>query len=362
MTRTISSLGVESPGRAYLWSYEEGDVPAGHVQLETLYTGFSAGTELSFVKGTNPYLHARWDDANGVFVDGEPSASFPVPFLGYMESARVVGDGVPGLAPGTLVGATYGHKSGHVADPADELLVPVPDGVDPILAIYLAQMGPIAANGLLHADAEAFGPNVTRLGQSVEGRPVLVFGGGVVGLLLALFAANAGAAEVVVSDESAFRRERIAALGLTPMTEAQAAAHAKQRWHHGGTDRGADVVFQTRGHPSSLANALRALRPQGAVIDLAFYQGGADAVDLGREFHHGGLSIRCAQIGRVPRGLGSQWNRRRLSGETARLLQARGPDIRREMITHVVSMADAPRFIADLVRERPEFLQIVFSL
>ena len=69
-------------------------------------------------------------------------------------------------------------------------------------------------------------------------------------------------------------------------------------------DRGADVVFQCRGQASALATALRILRPQGTVIDLAFYPGGCDEVRLGEEFHHNGLSVRCAQIGRVPRGTG----------------------------------------------------------
>ena len=39
-----------------------------------MYTGLSAGTELTFMKGTNPYLHSRWDECQGVFIPGEPSA------------------------------------------------------------------------------------------------------------------------------------------------------------------------------------------------------------------------------------------------------------------------------------------------
>ena len=108
-------------------------------------------------------------------------------------------------------------------------------------------------------------------------------------------------------------------------------------------------------------SALRALRPQGTVIDLAFYQGGADRLRLGEEFHHNGLNLRCAQINRVPRGLGFQWDRRRLANETIKLLAARGPEIRAQLITHVVPYDEAPGFIARLVGERPEFLQIVFK-
>ncbi|WP_062205034.1 glycosyltransferase [Aureimonas sp. AU12] len=360
--RHIRSLGVERPGEAYHFQYEEGPPGDGQVRLDTLYTGFSAGTELTFYKNTNPYLHSRWDAGRGVFVPGEAGQHFPVPFLGYMEVARVTEARAPGFATGDVVASTYAHKSGHTADPFHDLLIKMPAGLDPMLGIYVAQMGPIAANGILHADAELAGAHVERLGQGVCGRPVLVVGGGVVGLLTALFAARAGAAEIVVADPSPFRRGRIEALGFTAMDEDQAWAYAKANWHHGGGDRGADFVFQTRADARSLQASLRALRPQGTVIDLAFYQGGTEAVRLGEEFHHNGLSIRCAQINRVPRGLGFEWNKRRLAQETIGLLTERGGDIAKHMITHVVPFEEAPAFLRHLVDERPDFLQIVFKV
>ncbi len=358
--RHVRSLGVERPGEPYIWGYDEGPPPDGRVRLDLLYTGFSAGTELTFVKNTNPYLHSRWDAGRGVFVPGEAGMHYPVPFLGYMEVARVSEARAPGFAAGDVVGTTFGHKTGHTADPFHELMVKLPAGLDPMLGIYVAQMGPIAANGILHADAEFFGPNVAELGQGLAGRPTLVIGAGVVGLLTALFAARAGATEVVIADPSPFRRGRAEALGLTAMPEADAWAYAKANWHHGGTDRGADVVFQTRADSASLNAALQALRPQGVVIDLAFYQGGADRLRLGEEFHHNGLSLRCAQINRVPRGLDHTWTRRRLAHETVQLLVARGADIAQHMITHVVPYDEAPAFLRHLVAERPDFLQVVF--
>ena len=359
-TRTIRSLGVESPAMPYFFHYEEGAPAPGHVRLETLYSGFSAGTELTFFKQTNPYLHSRWDAERGVFVEGEPSARYPIQFLGYMEVARIEESDAEGFAQGDIVCATYGHKSGHMADPFYELLVPLSEGIDPILGIFVAQMGPISANGILHADAEIFGAGVQHLGDGVAGRPVLVIGGGAVGLLTALFAKAAGA-EVVLAEPSDYRRQRAEELGLVAMTENQSWQHAKARWHHGGGDRGADFVFQTRAQSDSLHNALRALRPQGSVIDLAFYQGGADKTRLGEEFHHNGLTIRCAQIGRVPRGLARQWDRRRLSTETIHLLQRYGDAIRRAMISHIVPVDEAPAFLSDLIAQRTNFIQIVFD-
>lgn len=359
--RHVRSLGVERPGSAYFFGYDEGPPNDGQVRLDLLYTGFSAGTELTFVKNTNPYLHSRWDAGRGVFVAGEASQHYPVPFLGYMESARVSDSRVSDFATGDVVGTVFGHKTGHTADPFHDLLVKLPAAIDPILGIYVGQMGPIAANGILHADAELLGPNVVALGDGIRGRPALVIGAGIVGMFVALFAQAAGASEVVIADPSPFRRLRAECLGITAMTEDQAWNHAKARWHHGGDDRGADVVFQTRADTASLHAALQALRPQGTVIDLAFYQGGADKLRLGEEFHHNGLNLRCAQINRVPRGLAQQWDKSRLANETVKLLAARGDEIRAQLITHVVPYDDAPGFIARLVGERPEFLQIVFK-
>ena len=360
--RTIRSLGVEAPERAYFFHYEEGPPADGHVRLDALYTGFSAGTELTFVKNTNPYLKSRWDGGRGVFVQGEPDARYPLPFLGYMEVARVSDSRAPGFSNGDIVATTFGHKSGHTADPFHDPLFALPKEIDPKLGVFVAQMGPIAANGILHADAEMLGNNVTELGQGVAGRPVLVFGGGTVGLMTALFAKQVGASEVVVAEPSEFRRKIAEKLGLTAMTEEDAWQYAKARWHNGGgSDRGADFVFQTRARSESLHLAMRALRPQGTVIDLAFYQDGANGLRLGEEFHHNGLNLRCAQINRVPRGLNHLWDRRRLANETIKLLQAEGKAIAEHMITHVVPIDDAPSFLGDLVANRPDFLQIVFE-
>lgn len=360
--RHIRAIGVEAPGRFWQHGYDEGPPGPGQVRIETRYSGVSAGTEFTFLKGTNPYLAARFDAGLGAFVGGEPSARFPVPFLGYMEVGRVIESRSALLAEGAMVAGTWGHKSGHTADPAHDLLTTLATGVDPILGIYVGQMGPIAANGLLHAAAEAAGPAVRSLGDGVTGRCVMVWGAGVVGLFAALFARLHGASELAVVDPSPYRRAVAERLGLVAIDEEGAWEWAKGRWHHGAHgDRGADVVLQCRASGPSLHEALRALRPQGCVIDLAFYQGGAEAVRLGEEFHHNGLVLRCAQIGRVPRGTAPAWGRRRLAAETMALLAADGAAIRREMVTDVVAEADAPAFLSSLATERRDFVQIVID-
>jgi hypothetical protein len=361
-TRTVRSLGVAQPGEMFVHGYDEGPPAAGQFRVDTLFTGFSAGTELTFLKGSNPYLNARWDPQYGLFRAGEASTQYPVPFLGYMEVGRVAASCSPAVREGDIVAMTYGHKTGHTADAGEEFFVVLPPDIDPMLGIYAAQMGPICANGLLHAAAEMVGTDVRELSDGVRGRNILVVGAGVVGLITALFCRYCEAAEVLVMDPSPYRRGKAEAMGFQAIPEGDAWRIAKDRWNHGGGDRGADLALQCRASTAALQEALRALRPQGTVIDLAFYQSGAEALRLGEEFHHNGLTIRAAQIGRAPRGLGFHWNRQRLARESVSLLRTEAAAIRAHMITQIVPFEEAPAFLDDLVQNRRDFIQVVFRV
>jgi NADPH:quinone reductase-like Zn-dependent oxidoreductase len=357
-------LAIERPGVATFVEVDEEPLPDGWFRLDTRYSGLSSGTELTFYKGTNPYLHAQWDDEQGLFRRDLPASTYPVTTLGYMEVGQVRETRTNAVTEGALVAMAYGHRTSSIANPLTDHFVMLPDDLDPALGIYVAHMGPICANGLLHAAADSVRGDVVRLGDGVCGRLVAVTGAGVVGLLTALFAKFHGAAEVVVVDPNPQRLAAAAALGLDVIDEREgdAAEHIKARWRHAAGDRGADVVFQCRGRPSYLALALRSLRPQGSVIDLAFYQEGAGDVRLGEEFHHNGLTVRCAQISRVPRGLAHLWDRRRLSSETVDLLRAEGDVVCRSMITDVVPLDKAPALLDDLAARRRHVIQAVFEI
>lgn len=355
-------LGLSGPHRATLFEEDPRAPDDGEFFVETLYSGLSAGTELTYYKGTNPYLHAGFDDELGVFDGGRPATSYPIRRLGYMEVGRVAESRADAVEPGQTLAMAYGHRTAYVADAARERYVALPDDLDPLLGIYAAHMGPICANGVLHAAAEVARGPVRELGEGVAGRRVVVIGAGVVGLLTGLFASEHGAETVAVVDPSERRLAAAAALGLDAVPEEPDVwRRFKEDWVHGPRDRGADVVFQCRGRAESLATALRCLRPQGTAIDLAFYQGGAEAVRLGEEFHHNGLGIRCAQIGRVPRPLSDEWDRDRLSAETVALLQSRGADVLAALVTDVVPLDEAPALLAQLAAREREVLQAVFS-
>jgi threonine dehydrogenase-like Zn-dependent dehydrogenase len=106
----------------------------------------------------------------------------------------------------------------------------------------------------------------------VDGRLVLVRGGGPIGLVVGLLAQMHGAAEVVVPDLTPERRAAALARGLDAADDTpDLARELTIRWRHGPADHRADVAFQGRGTGAAMATALSCLRPQGTVIDLAAY-------------------------------------------------------------------------------------------
>ena len=360
----VRSLGVERPGDPRIFTWTEDGPRDGQFLVRTLRSGISAGTELTFVKGTNPYLRAGWDDDLGVFDADRPAVGYPVRTMGYMEVGEVVVSRTRAVPEGTRVAMAYGHRTLKVADALADRWLALPDDLDAALGVLVAHMGPICANGLLHAAADLVGRDVRSLGDGVRGLRVLVTGGGVVGLLAGLFARHRGAAEVALADSTPERRAAAEALGLRALDPEDGPLWraVKERWRHGPRDRGADVVLQCRGRSAWLAEALRCLRPQGTVVDLAFYDGGAEDLRLGEEFHHNGLSIRCAQIGRVPRGLAPLWTRERLQAETLDLISAHGDVIRRVLVSDELPFDDAPAFLCDVVAHRRHALLAVLDL
>lgn len=351
--RPVRSIGVLGPGRPAVIDDVEPEPGPGQAWVRTEWSGISAGTEVALVRGTDPQHQVGWDPDLRSFGARGPRAGYPIRGLGYMEVGRVTESRTSSLAEGDLVAMNYGHRTGRCADPARMPVIPVPDDLDPVLGVYLAQMGPICVNGLLHAGAALVGP-AAGVGDGVRDRHVLVTGAGVIGLLSALLAVQHGAADVLVVESSPQRRAVAAALGLATVDDADEPPwlSAKDRWRHGPGDTGADVALQCQGHDVSLATALKALRPQGVVIDLGFYQAGATAVRLGEEFHHNGLALVCAQIGRVPRGMADAWPRAALAGATLDLLRSRGSEIRGQVVTDVVPFEDGPRLLTDLAERR----------
>ena len=333
------ALVLEAP-RALAF-HDAPDAPLGpdEVRIATLFSGISAGTELTQYRGTSPFMGKRWDEARRMFVDGEASWPYPVANLGYEEVGEIVevGRDVEGFPVGQRVYGTWNHRTHHVAAAdwaCDRLL---PEGADPRIGIF-SHIGAVALNGVHDARL--------RIGDGVA-----VFGLGVPGQIVAQ-AARASGATVIGVDPDPTRRAVAARLGAHHVLDGPAAEAIKELT--GG--RGADVCIEVSGHPAALADAIRAVAYSSRVVAMGFFQGEVSGLRLGEEFHHNRVELVCSQIGGTAPEAMHRWSKPRL-WRTAIDLQHRGVLDLLPLITHEAPFADAPALFDRLDRGEPGLLQ-----
>jgi 2-desacetyl-2-hydroxyethyl bacteriochlorophyllide A dehydrogenase len=340
-----SALVFEAPTTVGFTTEEERPLEGHEVRLRTLFSGISAGTELTAYRGTNPYLHKHWDRDRRLFIAEERSGrEYPLVGWGYEEIGEVVelGAAAAGLDIGQRVWGTWGHRTSQVvsADYARErILVPQ---VEPILGIF-SRIGAIALNGILDA-------------QINLGETVAVFGMGVVGQLVAQLARLSGA-RVVAVDLLESRLALARRLGAHEAIDGRGAAEAIKRLTGG---RGADVCVEASGATTALNEAVRACAYSAKVVAMGFFQGEARGLFLGEEFHHNRINIVCSQISGVSPALASRWDDLRLSTVFMGLIADSRLELQ-PLITHTAPFAEAASLF-ELLDHRPnEVIQAVIA-
>lgn len=321
----------------------------GSVRVRTLYSGVSAGTELTAYRGSNPYLTGTWDAQSRLFREGTPTFGYPVTGWGYSEVGEVVevaddvGASGGGPRPGDVVFGIWGHRSDAVVPAANVAARLLPPGRDPIEGIF-ARVGAIALNAVLAAD--------THLGDRI-----VVFGQGVIGLLATRLAVLAGA-RVAAVDVSARRLEAALAFGADEAIRADVpggAGAAARAWAGGS---GTDAAIELSGSDRALHEATRAVVVDGTVVASGFYQGGAANLRLGEEFHHNRVRIVASQISGTPLALGPRWNQQRLVSVVMEQVFAGRIDVE-ALVTDVLPAAEVGSAFARLDVGDPHTLQVV---
>ena len=342
-----TALILEAPHRLAFDTL--GDVPLSpdEVRIATLFSGISAGTELSQYRGTNPFMSRRWDEERRLFVASDaPSWPYPVRNLGYEEAGEIVevGSDVGDLHVGQRLYGTWNHRTHHVAPAAyarDRLL---PDGADPRIGIF-SHIGAVALNGVHDARL--------RIGDTVA-----VFGLGVPGQIVAQ-AARASGARVIGVDPDPGRRATALALGAHHALEPGGGGAAEAiKAITGG--RGADACIEVSGAPPALADAIRAVAYSSRVLAMGFFQGEVPGLRLGEEFHHNRVELVCSQIsGTAPEAM-HRWSKPRL-WRTAIELQHDGTLNLIPLITHAAPFDQAPALFARLDAGEPGLLQAMLD-
>ncbi|WP_329201383.1 zinc-dependent alcohol dehydrogenase [Streptomyces sp. NBC_01435] len=341
----------ESPKSVTVVEEKDEELAPSEVRIATLFSGISAGTELSYYRGTNPYLDKHWDADQRIFRQpsddgGAASLSYPIDGKGSEEVGVVVevGADTGDVAPGDVVWGKWGHRSRTVkpAEYARRRRLPV--GTKPVVGIF-SQIAAIGLNVVLDADIHV-------------GETVVVFGLGVLGQIVAQLARLNGA-EVIVVDPHDSRLEIAKSLGAADTLAADERQIGERvRELTGG--RGADVALEVTGSYRGLHEAIRSVSYSARVVAAGFFQGDATGLVLGEEFHHNRIDLKCSQISGVSPQLSYRWNEERLQRTVMDLATSGRLELER-LVTDVVPVERAAEAFDRLDRSREGVLQMVFQ-
>lgn len=132
----------------------------------------------------------------------------------------------------------------------------------------------------------------------------VVFGQGVVGLLVTQFLRRTAARRVIAVDPLPGRRELALRLGADEALD-PAAGDVALAVRERTEGRGADVVIEVSGSSGALQEAVRTAAPDTTVVAMSWYGGSGEALRLGDEFHHNRVTIKSSQVGGIAPGLGA---------------------------------------------------------
>ena len=321
-------------------------LPSGSVRIRTLYSGISAGTELTLYRGTNPHLDRRWDPGRRLFVEDASVRSYPNTAWGYSEVGEVVEVGVgvdPGLV-GAVVWGLWGHR-GEVVLPLEAVTGRVlPTAMEPLAGSF-ARVGAVALNAVLAADVHV-------------GETVAVFGQGVLGLIATQLVIASGATVIAVDGiggRRAHAQEFGAAHTLDPVAD-----DVGERLKQLTDGRGTDVSIEISGSYRALHEAIRGAAAGGRVVAAGFYQGDGLGLRLGEEFHHNRVQLVSSQISAAPQAIAQRWTPERMHRTVIELIAAGRVDVL-SLVSHVVPAAMAADAYAMLDTDPAEALQVVLD-
>lgn len=295
------------------------DLRANEVHVRTLYSGISHGTEMNVYRGLAPQWERIFDPELRLFVPAPATVSdgkrywtaadahwrYPLAY-GYANVGRVeaCGDDVDTLNVGDLVYAYKPHQTEYVASAGEVIRLPELD--NPALGILFSNLN-TAYNGVLDTDI--------RIGDTV-----VIFGQGLIGLIVTQLVRRTGAECVIAVDTLPGRQEMAQKLGADVVFDPvrhDVALEVRRMTEN----RGADVVIEVSGSYRALHDAIRTAAPDTTVTALSWYGGNGEALRLSDEFHHNRITLKCSQVASIAPALSATHSLNRRTQQVLNLFE-----------------------------------------
>jgi 2-desacetyl-2-hydroxyethyl bacteriochlorophyllide A dehydrogenase len=298
----------------------------GEVRVRAIASAISGGTEMLVYRGEVP------EDLPLDLPTLAGGYGFPIKY-GYATAGHVLDTGpdVEELSSGDAVFVLHPHQ--EVLNAPAGLAARLPEGCDPVCGVFVANLE--TALNVVH-------DTPLRLGETA-----LVFGQGVVGLLVAQLLKLSGARVLAVEPRER-RRELSRVAGAEGVLEPGEGLRERVLAATGG--RGADVAVEASSSGAALQNAIDAVADEGTVVVASWYGKKPVTLALGGHFHRGRVRVLSSQVGRLNPEAAARWDRRRRTEAVVDLF----PRLHLEpLITHRIPFGRAPEAYR-LLDERPE--------
>lgn len=296
----------------------------GEAKARALHSGISQGTELLLYRGEGPRVFDPSLDIPGTPV-------YPRRY-GYSWVGEIVESRSPDAQVGQRVFALRPHGDVHVLRP--EAIRNIPASIP-------------SARATLAANVETALTVVWDAGIAIGDR-VLVMGGGMVGLLVAMLARLAGARQVSVVEPSPLRRQAALALG----------AHGVWPPEEDLPKGEFDVVIEATGDPACLDRAIAHAGVEATIVVASFYGERCSPVALGADFHRRRLQLKASQVSRIPPHKTSRWDTERRFALVVDYLRDPRLDT---LVDNPIPFAEAPMVFARLDADPGAALHSVFA-
>ncbi|NJN19049.1 MAG: zinc-binding alcohol dehydrogenase [Oscillochloris sp.] len=292
------AVWFSGPRRVELRPADAPPPAAGQVRVITQYSAISHGSEMLVYRGqVDPAMPLDLPTLTGGY-------GFPISF-GYACVGRVYdcGPDVSERAPGDLVFCLHPHQ--HAFTIGAGLTIPLPPGVDPLHAVLAANLETAL--------------NIVHDGHPRLGEAAVVFGQGVVGLLVGMLLRRAGITRLAVVDPLVQRRGLARKLGADLALEPGPDLATLLR---DGDGRAPDLAVEVSGAPAALQAAIECVALEGTVVAASWYGSKPVSLDLGGHFHRGRVRLRSSQVGRLTPETSARWNHARRWRSVGAWLQA----------------------------------------